>query len=59
MKKTKSRRDHQSLKDAYFAGEISVEEYINHRIRSKEGDRKRRAIEQKFKRTSEKLEKII
>ncbi|MBM7856094.1 hypothetical protein JOC37_002519 [Desulfohalotomaculum tongense] len=59
MIEEKKGREHQSLREDYFAGKITVEEYVEKRNNSKEGDRRRRAILREFNATQEKLARLF
>lgn len=46
---SKARKNNKNtLRDSYFAGEISVDQYVEQILRGKEGDRRRQNIEKKY-----------
>lgn len=45
-----------NLRDGYFAGTISLDQYVNQIINGKDGDRKRRNIEKKYDKLTQRRE---
>lgn len=49
MSMSKAQRSNKNtLRDSYFAGEISVDQYVDQILRGREGDRRRQNIEKKY-----------
>lgn len=55
MNKLLKNNNQESLRRRYYAGEITVDQYVDQILNSKEGDRTRRNIEKKYSKLSQKV----